>query len=80
MIGIIFSKAIRPLELIMPRISQYVKIFMDVKMDGCNECKDIKMDLKIKTINQCFSVWMIRRYYKNIKLFEPRLKTSKILN
>ena len=58
MIGIKFDKAIRPLVLIMPKMSGYVKTFK------------IKEEIKIKTINDVF----MRGYYKYIELFGLRLK------
>ena len=53
-----FDEAIRPLVLIMPKMSGYVKTFK------------IKEEIKIKTINDVF----MRGYYKYIELFGLRLK------
>ena len=40
----------------------------------------LKMEIKIKTINWCLSVSMMRSYQENIKLFGIRIKIWKILN
>ena len=40
----------------------------------------LKMEIRIKEINWCLSVQMMKNYSKNIKPFGQKLKTWKILN
>ena len=62
------DKAIKPLVLIMPKMSGYVKTFKikDGDKDKSNKLMSFRIDHE--------------SYQKNIKLFGLRLKISKILN
>ena len=63
LIGIKFDKAIRPLVLIMPKMSGYVKTF------------NVKEGSKDKSNKLMSSVSTMRSYWKSINLFGLRLKT-----
>ena len=47
------DKVIRQLVWILPKMSEYVKTL---------KVKDIKMEIKIRTINWCLSLWMVISY------------------
>ena len=47
------DKVIRQLVWILPKMSGYVKTL---------KVKDIKMEIKVRTINWCLSIWMVISY------------------
>ena len=65
------DKAVRPMVLIMPKISGYLKLSRNLKL---------KKEIKTKPLNSCLFVMPIRNYWKNIKLFQLRLKIFKIFS